>query len=192
MMKHPATVAGGGPSVSAPVRIRLAICLAALLGLAAVAGSETTSQRHPAGPGRLSIEGVSDPSGLAPVVDAADGTRNWSWSWGALTVSADSVDVDVGASGLALSYGSDLCGVSRGRRLRFVEGTYPVDGPLLLRCAAFQLFVDSGELEIGEGRLVLAVREDKPPPGAQYLLFIGVLMLTTFMMIKLRKRRGTS
>ena len=73
--------------------------------------------------------------------------------------------------------------------LRFVKGEFPVDGPLLLRGESFLLYVSRGVLVIDEDRLTLAVREPRKNSGAQYLLFLGILLITTFMMMKARKRQ---
>ncbi|MBU0741602.1 hypothetical protein KKG45_05560 [bacterium] len=175
----------GGPTMPALAYI----CLCTIL-LAAAAGAEgrRESERHPAAPGMLVVEGLDGQGILDPVVDEGDGVRSWSWAWGALTVLADTVPVTVGETGLSLPYGTELGGVSRGRRLRFVTGEYPVDGPLLLRGESFLLFVNRGVLEVGEGRLVLAVREPQKHSGTQYLLFLGILLITTFMMMKTRAR----
>ena len=175
----------GGPSVPA----LLCVCLAALLlDAAPAAGERHASERHPAAPGVLYVENLDEDGARVPVADEGTGARSWTWAWGALTVFADSVAVTAGEQGLSLSYGTDLVGVSRGRRLRFVDGTYPVDGPLLLGDRRFQLYVSRGQLEIAEGRLVLDDRKKPPKPAAQYLLFLGVLLVTMFMMMKTRAR----
>jgi hypothetical protein len=175
----------GGPTVSAP----LCACLVAVLLAGSAAGRDThESERHPDAPGVIRIEGAGDGAALSPVVDPETGVRSWSWAWGALTVTSDSLAVNVDAPDLSLPYGTDLGGVSRGRRLRFVPGTYPVDGPLLLSGHGFQLYVGRGVLEIAADRLVLADRKPAKPPAAQYLLFTGILLVTMFMMMKTRKR----
>jgi hypothetical protein len=174
----------GGPTVSAP----LCACLVALLLAGNAAAQDRAAERHPGAPGVIRVEGADGDGALSPVVDPETGARSWSWAWGALTVTSDSLAVTVDELGLSLPYDTDLGGVSRGRRLRFVAGTYPVDGPLLLSGRGFQLYVSRGELEIAEGRLVLADREPAAPPAAQYLLFTGILLITMFMMMKTRKR----
>jgi len=139
-------------------------------------------------PGVLYVEDLDEAGAREPVADAGTGVRSWSWSWGALTVFADSVGVTAGEQVLSVAYGTDLVGVSRGRRLRFVPGDYPIDGPLLLGDRRFQLYVNRGRLEIAEGRLVIADRKAETNPAAQYLLFLGILLITMFMMMKTRKR----
>ncbi len=185
MKTHMEIVDLGGPSVPA----LLCVCLAALLlDAGPAAGEQRESERHPATPGVLYVEGLDEDSTRLPVTDEGTGARSWTWAWGALTVFADSMAVTAGAQGLNLSYDTDLVGVSRGRRLRFVYGKYPVDGPLLLGDRRFQLYVSRGQLEIAEGRLVLDDRKKPPKPAAQYLLFLGVLLVTMFMMMKTRAR----
>ncbi len=175
----------GGPTV--PALICICLC-ASLLVAAAAAQERRETARHPTAPGLLVVEGLNDAGALVPVVDADAGVRSWSWSWGALTVFADSVTVTVGETDLSLYYGTELSGASRGQRLRFVAGEYPVDGPLLLRGESYLLYVSRGLLEVGEGRITLAVNETEKHPATQYLLFLGVLLITMFMMMKTRAK----
>ncbi len=162
-----------------------------LLGLLAIGVPVQADdpQPCPTAPGILFIEGV----GVNDVVPSTDGpgqgARCWAWSWGALTVTDETVTVTEALGNLSLPYDVDLGGASRGRRLLFADGEYPIDAPLVLTGESFQIFVSRGVLEIGAGRLVFADRKaEQGQPATQYLLFLGVSLVTIFLMMKARAR----
>ncbi len=174
---------GGGPAMPASTLILIVMILAC----SAMAADD--AHRHPALPGVLFIEGVGSNDATFPVSDEDNGPRCWTWPWGALTVHDGSLAVTEALGNLSLPFGTDLTGASRGQRLLFLDGEFPIDAPLLLTSDTFQLFVSRGVLEIADGRLVLADRSLKrQPPGTQYLLFSGILLITIFMVMKTRAR----
>jgi hypothetical protein len=157
--------------------------------LACTAMADDDAQRHPAQPGVLFIEGVGAADATNLVTDADTGLRCWTWSWGALTVSDGSLPVTEALGNLSLPFETDLAGASRGHRLLFRDGEFPIDAPLLLTGDTFQLFASRGVLEVADRQLVLADRSlDRQPPGTQYLLFSGILLITIFMVMKTRAR----
>ena len=177
---------GGGPSRPVP---RLIL----LLLLCAATTVRADEARHPVASGTLFIENAASGEDAAPLTDETDGTRTWAWGWGVLSVSDPELRVTAALENLSLPYGADLYGVSRGRRLLFRDGEYPVDGALLLRGAGFQLFVSRGTLSISADALTLADRETASTPSHhQYLLFLGVLLITIYMMLKARARTRRS
>jgi len=178
--RHPR---GGGLSLPAPALILIGLILAC------TAMAADDAQRHPAQPGVIFIEGVGAADATVTDSDEGDGPRCWTWTWGALTVHDGSLTVTEALGNLSLPFDTDLTGASRGHRLLFHDGEFPIDAPLLLTGDTFQLFVSRGVLEIASGRLVLADRTLKQqPPGTQYLLFFGILLITIFMVMKTRAR----
>lgn len=165
---------------------------AALLGLLATVAM-ADAPRHPDTPGTLFVEGGAAGERAHPLRDEADDVRTWTWDWGALVVTDPDIPVTAALDNLSLPYGTDLSGASRGLRLLFQNGEYPIDGPLLLRGAGFLLFAARGALTVSANALVLAERTpSKKPAGGQFLLFLGVFLLTVFMMMKARARTKRS
>ncbi len=176
----------GGSRRHAPHLLAILVLL-----LAPAASWSDESLRHPAAPGTLFVEGVVAEATLVPIESGDE--RTWTWAWGALTVSDPDLVVTTALGHLSWPYGRDVSGASQGRRLLFREGDFPVDGPLLLRGEGFRLFVSSGRLTVSPEALVLA---DGPPDRSSMLgqtfLFLGVLLLTVFMVMKARARTSSS
>jgi len=110
------------------------------------------------------------------------------WANGFLMLPSDVTPERFGQSSLLVPYGSNLAGVSDGRRLRFVLGKYRVERPLLLTDGAVSLFVSYGELDIEDGRIVYQSVRRISNPKAQYLLLAGIVILITMLLLRVRSR----
>ncbi len=130
---------------------------------------------------------------IGPRQDLPGGRRAWTWPGGGLVVTDTARTVTVaGESLLVVGYDPGLCGVSRGRRLLFSPGTYPVDGTLVLSDAGFVALVERGRLTIGTDSLVVEPPDASPPQAAQLLLLAGIALLTFALVLRSRSRLRSS
>ncbi len=127
---------------------------------------------------------------LAGPTRLPDGRRVWTWPGGAAVVSDTALSVAAADSLLSLPCTDALRGTSRGRRLLFQQGDYPVDGTLVLADSGFTVVVSRGRLRIAADSLVVAAGPKPPPQAAQLLLLAGIALLTFALLVRSRRRLG--
>jgi len=165
------------------------LAVAALAWLLAQAGGALAARTVPPR-GRPGLLVIRRP--LTPGADLADGRRVWTWPRGAVLVTDSTLAVTAADSLLELPFTSRLRGTSQGRGLLFQEGTYPVDGTLVLADDGFTAVIGKGRLTISADSLVVTGAPKPPPQAAQLLLLAGIALLTFALIVRSRSRLRSS